>query len=208
MDPVEVTRPGISTGSIRFSEFTYCFIRVNPPFDESYKDLCWILSTQTKVKIYNPPSALLNFHEKSFQFRAFSEMVLEEKNLISTCVSESLEIIKEFINFQIKNGIKKFITKPWLGHGEIDIRLWHDRHDLIDYIRISKHKLIIQPFLDEIHTVGDRRVIIINGSVCFTFIRIPPKEGVASNLAQGGSALIRDMTSAQLLLCQRLGVFF
>ena len=87
-----------SKKKIPLNNFNFCFVRKDPPFDESYKDLCWILSAQSKVKIINPAESLLAFHEKALQWRAFSEGVLSSNEIISTCLSSSLEIIEEYCN--------------------------------------------------------------------------------------------------------------
>lgn len=190
-----------------FLEFDYCFIRKDPPFDEFYKDLCWILNSQTKVKIYNPPDALLNFHEKTFPWRAYAEGVIGKENLVSTCVSDSLRCIEDFLKVQFKTGVRQFITKPWLGFAGSDVKLWDDIDALLQYVSSSSNRFMIQPFVQEIRTFGDRRVMLVNGKIHWSFVRMPPPNDVVSNLARGGHALLLDMTEKQLDLCHRVGQF-
>lgn len=190
-----------------FSDFDVCFVRNDPPFDESYKDLCWVLNSQTKVKIYNSPAALLNFHEKTLPWRACAEGVIGKENLIPTCVSGSMSCIEGFLKFQQQSGIQKFVTKPWLGFAGSDVQLWNDVEAMVEYVTSTQHKLMVQPFVEDIRTAGDRRVMLVNGKIHWSFVRLPPKSGIVSNLARGGSALLHDMTDSQINLCHRIGQF-
>lgn len=192
---------------ILFSEFQCCFIRTDPPFDESYKDLCWILNSQTKVKVYNSPAALLQFHEKTFPWRAYSEGVINKENLIPTCVSTSLLCVQSFLKTQQKIGVEKFVTKPWLGFAGSDVLLWDNIGDLLEHVGKSPYTLMVQPLIENIHTVGDRRVMIVDGQIHWSFVRIPSEDAIVSNLARGGTALLSDMTDVQLKLCEKIGKF-
>ncbi|KAB8028140.1 hypothetical protein [Fluviispira multicolorata] len=197
--------------NFQFSEYQYCFIRKDPPFDEEYKDLCWILASQSKVKVLNPPEALLSYHEKALQWRAFSEGILTENNLIPTCVTMDLNVIENFCSQYFELFENGFICKPWLGHGGESVEFFKDKSSLFDFVNKKysgeKEKLMIQPFLKEIYTEGDRRVIVAGGEIICDFIRLPPQGKVASNLAQGGSAVLREMTSEQKALCQKIALF-
>ncbi len=191
---------------IPFAFFAACFVRKDPPFDEDYKNLCWVLTTQSRVKIINPAEALLSFHEKSLHWRAFSEGFLNKNNIIPTCLAHNISIVEEFCKqFSVQ---QKFICKPWLGHGGENISLFENKNLLLEYLRTEKiENYIIQTYLDEIVEVGDRRVIIANGKVVCDFVRIPAQGQVASNLAQGGSAIIREMTWEQNEICVNIGKF-
>lgn len=198
---------------IPLNNFQYCFVRKDPPFDENYKDLCWILSSQSEVKIINPAESLLSYHEKALQWRAFSEGILNKNQIISTCLSSSIEIIEQYCTenqHMLLNGI---ICKPWLGHGGENIELYKNKDELIFALnkffanQKQNTKIMIQPFLPEIYTVGDRRVIVINGTLVGNFVRIPANGKIASNLAQGGNAKIQDMTQEQIIICKNVAAF-
>jgi len=193
--------------AIHFSEFTYCFVRSHPPFDESYKDLCWILNTQKKVKIINSPSALLNFHEKSFHMRALEEGVLKKKNFVPTCLSDSIEIVETFLKEQTETGIQQFVTKPWLGYGGAEVKLWNKHDQVLDIVKNSPEKVLVQPLLENIHTDGDRRVLIVNGKVSCSFVRLPRENSIIANMAYGAYSVLRDMTPEQTQLCDNLAKF-
>ncbi|WP_397599486.1 hypothetical protein [Silvanigrella sp.] len=201
----------INKKKIPIKEFEICFVRKDPPFNENYKDLCWILASQSDVKIINPAEALLSFHEKALQWKAFSDGVLTHEQIIPTCLSSSFEIIEDFCNENkslMKNGI---ICKPWLGHGGESVEYFKTTESLLLNLKnnenLNMSKIMIQPFLEEIHTQGDRRVLIANGVVIGDFVRIPAEGKIASNLAQGGSAILREMTKEQKLICNKIAEY-
>lgn len=198
---------------ILLSNFNYCFVRKDPPFDENYKDLCWILAAQSEVKIINPAETLLAYHEKALQWKAFSEGVLSSDQIIPTCLSSSMEIIEDYCNQNqslLSNGI---VCKPWLGHGGENIELYKNKESLLLALKkiltdqSSLQRVMIQPFLEEIYSEGDRRVLIANGKIIGDFVRLPANGKIASNLAQGGSAVLRNMTHEQTEICQKIATF-
>ncbi|MGY3802773.1 ATP-grasp domain-containing protein [Pigmentibacter ruber] len=198
---------------VSFSFFDYCFIRKDPPFNEEYKDLCWILATQTKVKIINPAEALLAYHEKALHWKALSSGVINKNNVISTCLSEDIFIIENYIKENENLFIEGIVCKPWLGHGGEDVQLFSNLDHLINFLAKHsthnnlKQKYLVQPYLKEIHSEGDRRVIIADGVIIGDFVRIPEKGKIASNLAQGGTAILRDMSNEQIKICESIALF-
>ncbi|WGL61070.1 hypothetical protein QEJ31_05610 [Pigmentibacter sp. JX0631] len=198
---------------VSFSSFDYCFIRKDPPFNEGYKDLCWILATQTKVKILNPAEVLLAYHEKALHWKALSSGVINKNNVIPTCLSENISIIEKYLKENINLFDDGIICKPWLGHGGEDVQLFTNMNDLIAFLDKQsihnhlKQKYLVQPYLKEIHTEGDRRVLIADGVIIGDFVRIPEHGKIASNLAQGGTAHIREMSKEQIKLCESVGLF-
>lgn len=198
---------------IPLSNFNYCFVRKDPPFDENYKDLCWILASQSGVKIINPAETLLAYHEKALQWRAYSEGVLSNNQIIPTCLSSSIHIIEDYCNQNQSILSKGIVCKPWLGHGGESVDLYKNKEALLVALKnILRNqsvlqKLMIQPFLEEIYSEGDRRVLIANGEIIGDFVRIPASGKIASNLAQGGTAMIREMTLEQREICQKVAIF-
>jgi glutathione synthase len=227
--PIELE--GISTQELKLSprqgaalelltSFTHVFVRKDPPFNEEYKDLCWLLASQNQVPVLNSAESLLNFHEKTLHLRAHAEGVLEDSEVVPTCVSREFSVLRQFVEMHMRwnetdpKSQSGFIVKPWLGHGGEDVQLFKDGKDCIDHLAslagnqsLLSQRIIVQPFLPEIHTEGDRRVIIANGEVVCDFVRLPAAGKIAANLAQGGSAILADMSSQQKNLCARLARF-
>ncbi len=189
----------------KFFEYDFCFIRKDPPFDESYKDLCWLLSAQNKVKVINDPKVLLAFHEKCLHWLALEEDVLSSDEVIPTCLTQNKKILEHF--FSKFSNHQQFIVKPWLGYGGQNITLLNDKTQVFDFMSLQHGLSLVQPFIENISTVGDRRVLIANGDVVGDFVRLPQAGSIASNLAQGGKAVLQSMTPSQVQLCDKIAKF-
>ncbi|WP_338635968.1 hypothetical protein [Spirobacillus cienkowskii] len=193
--------------------FNICFVRKDPPFNEEYKDLCWILASQKEVPTINSADTLLTYHEKALQWRAFSEKIINTHNIIPTCLTSSVEIVEEFCNTNKDILTHGIICKPWLGHGGEDVSLLPNKNELLTILnkkqvnKFLKEKVLIQPYLPEIHSEGDRRVIIVKGKVIASFVRFPSRGKIASNLAQGGKPVIKEMSKEQKNICEKLAKF-
>jgi glutathione synthase len=218
------------------THFNSVWIRKDPPFDDAYKTLCWKLSMQPKVNCSNSPAALLSFHEKSLPFIARNKGILRDTELVPSCVANSVSTVKHFVLEYIElsklvlnaQGLGlvgstsadplKWIAKPWLGHGGNSVQLFQDANDLFSFLEGSlpgsfadsnkvTENWIVQPFLTEIFTEGDRRVFFVKGKVVCDFVRFPGKGKIAANLAQGGTAKLVPLTAYQVELIQRIGAF-
>lgn len=194
------------------SQFGHAFVRKDPPFNEEYRDLCWLLAVQNKTHVYNDASALLTFHEKALQWRAFAEDVFSADNLVPTCMTGKIDAIEEFCSRYGSTCDDKFVVKPWMGHGGEDIHFSSTSDDVLRYVKslnydLNANKLMVQPFLKNIHSDGDRRVLIAAGEVVGDFVRLPAAGQIESNLAQGGRAESRPMTDKQIHLMKRLAQF-
>lgn len=198
---------------IDFEEFDFCFVRKDPPFDDEYKDLCWILASQNKVAIVNSAESLLKYHEKSLHWKAFSDGILKEENIIPTCLSQSIEVLSEFCDSEAFSKTKKIICKPWLGYGGEDVLLFENKSEFMHWMKKKKSsskkmpRVLVQPCIEEISTCGDRRIIVAGGEIICHFVRMPPSGQVISNIARGGSAVLSPMTQEQEDICKRLAKY-
>lgn len=228
-DPIRITKASTESieskpeaGLVQLKTFDFAFVRKDPPFDDKYCDLCWLLASQTSTKVVNSAESLLTFHEKAVQWRAAAEGYLSDANLVPTCVSSVEQDFEDFAALQTKQAqllsdaaskknLLRFVLKPWLGHGGEDIHLCDSSQSVIETFRKFRHadneKWMLQPFLPEVTEAGDRRVLLVCGEVVGSFVRIPAKGRIESNLAQGGRAEAIPMTASQVEVMKRLGKF-
>lgn len=181
-------------------------IRPDPPFDIQYISLCWFLDTLAqRVVISNPPRALVQHHEKLTPWQMVDEGVIPSSALVPTCVTRSRAPLAAFA---AELPVPEYwIVKPWLGYGGNGV----ERYATLDEAALAVDALgvpqMVQPFLPEIFTEGDRRVLIVEGRVEGHIVRLPAAEGFRANLAQGGSAVDRPMSTAQAQLCEKIGQY-
>lgn len=196
------TLPELTDEKTRFiRDFNAVLIRKDPPFDESYLKLCWLLTPlEEKIFMLNRPSILLRNHEKMIPFEAVAAGMLSEEDVIPTFISDP-EGTRAFL---AKDKVRA-VHKPFLGFGGNDVKLVESSKDL-DRVLANPGRELIQPFQEEI-VHGDRRVLFLNGEVIGHFVRMPPPKSFLSNLAQGGNAVSRPLDSIEDRLMRKLGLF-
>lgn len=200
---------------LSLSEFERTLIRKDPPFDENYTDLCWILSQGDPRKIINNPRSLLVFHEKLTPWQLCAEGIIPQHMMVPTLVSQDVAKIVTFAQEQWEHcssflsalpGFTEFenfefqiLCKPWRGHGGRGIQTFGSLDTMRAWLSAESKKplletpIIVQPFLPQITRDGDRRVFIVNGQVAFQFVRRPAPGRVEANLAQGGTASLEHL---------------
>ncbi len=202
----EKALPELATTSeeLPITSFNGVWIRKDPPFDQNYVALCWLLALEEKnVSMLNAPSLLLRYHEKMLPFEALQADFLTAEDLIPSYLEtgEERRIPPSFPEGAV-------ISKPWLGHGGRDVELWPNLQEAFDSpLHGLEPYTIYQHFVPNIQECGDRRVIFINGEYCGDFVRIPQEGSIRANLAQGAEAVARPMNPKEERLTQKVGNF-
>lgn len=194
-------------GTQELHTFDAVFIRKDPPFDQAYTSLCWMLQLEPNTHFINPPGALLSFHEKTLQFAALASGILSEDEVMPAVVSRSATVVSEALRSWASAGDQHgFIIKPWLGYGGRGVRFCKTVEDALSvYAEESKNALVIvEPYEPAIITTGDVRVIIARDRVLGCFARRPSAGKIASNLAQGGTAHPHTLNRSQLKTIEKL----
>ncbi len=189
-----------SAGTLRVRDLQGVFIRKDPPFDQSYVRVCWLLALEEeRVVQFNRASLLLRYHEKLLPLEGLAQGMLAPSDLIPTFIGAHPEAEKYFE----ANHTAQVVTKPFLGFGGRDVVL--QKTEAYRGKGATLGDCFIQPFADEVLSSGDRRVIFLDGKAIGNFVRMPAKGGFVSNLAQGGSALSVPMSADELKLCDKVG---
>lgn len=192
--------PAASTGgTIAVRDFQGVFIRKDPPFDESYLRMCWLLALEeNRVVMFNRPSLLLRYHEKLLPLEGLAQGYLSPDDLIPTFIGGRDRAAEHFE----RTKAPKVVTKPFLGFGGRDVELC----DTAVFRGDRSHPdSFFQPYLPEVTTSGDRRVLYVGERVLGHFVRLPPKGGFVSNLARGGSAHREPIPAGQEKLAKKVG---
>lgn len=204
----------------RLSDYQRVFIRKDPPFDEGYTELCWFLHQMHAHRVINAPLALLSHHEKMLPYTLTQAGVVPDYMVVPSFVAQNHEHLVSGAEQLFDEATRlspilahspsappplfKVLIKPWRGHGGRDIHVFDSVAQLKSWLstaqgasRTMTHsgRWILQPFLPEIFTHGDRRVFVANGRVVFDFVRRPADGKVEANLAQGGSAHLEPLPS-------------
>jgi glutathione synthase len=186
------------------------FIRSDPPFDEAYLNLTWILSFAEAqgVRIVNSTKGLREANEHLYGLH-FPE--LSPASLITS----DKEQVVDFVEKHQGNAV----AKPIDGHGGFGVvRLIQDdpnMHALIDMLSFEgKTPFLVQEFIAS-DRPGDKRLLMVDGVLKGVVRRIPPETDFRGNLHIGGRAEACDITQAdrtiEAMMAPRLkkdGLFF
>lgn len=174
----------------KINYFKKIFIRKDPPFDNDYLNLTFILQNAKNfnVEIINDPISIRNQNEKL-------SILLFKKLIPPTIVSSK---IYEIINFIKKE--KKVILKPLDGMAGNGIFLVtpidKNINVILETVTNNGKKIIMaQKYIPEI-LKGDKRIIVIKGKpIPYSLARIPLKGETRANLAKGGQAKAQKLTT-------------
>jgi glutathione synthase len=188
-------------------------VRTDPPFNDQYRNLCWTLSLiPNQRKIWNAPKALLTLHEKLLPYAALQLGILSASQIAPTLqfnLGNSLHSAKDFLGqLSSQNKHKSgFVVKPFDGHGGNGIQFFNTDSEVLSFLNEVKTSVLIQPMLPEVKSTGDKRIFVSGGKLMFAFSRLPAENKIASNLAQGGRAILCELTPNQKLISEKLAAW-
>ena len=186
--------------NVDLENFSAIFIRQDPPYDMKYISNTYLLEKLKKPMVINNPSELRNFPEKHIMMN-FPDLTP------STIISSDVEVLIKFIE---KNN--EVILKPAYGNGGLGIvKVDASKRNLTNFLskyinQFSNNPIIAQRFLKN-YIRGDKRVILINGNVKGSVLRVPKKNSIKANFHAGGNALKTSLSVKEKLICQKIKNF-
>jgi len=172
--------------------------RKDPPVDAIYKIICQKFSKLPKniLQVNNPQyTATLSEHQLPLQYKEFSA-----DTYVCSSYSEFQNAFEQIENKRVVikpegdfagNGIR-FEVKALLNEAKLK-EIWNS------YL---KKPVIIQPYLKEIQSIGDLRILCFNKKILGSLLRKPAPGQELANLHQGGSGHKGNPSPKQLLACQ------
>jgi len=180
---------------IELAEFSFIFLRQDPPFNMHYITSTYLLDCLPKNTIViNNPTAVRNCTEKILPFR-FKEF------MPPTLISQKVDDINIFLNIH-----KDIITKPLYGNGGEGIHRSKEGY-LNGLDTVSEYfemPIMAQKYIPEI-IEGDRRIIFIDGEYVGSVARIPSKGSIKANFHAGGVAKKTDLVYRDKEIVQVIG---
>ena len=177
---------------LNLSKAKFILMRQNPPFNMDYISATFLLERVSKeTQVINNPFAVRNMPEKLCS--------IDFLNLMPPSLfTKSFEEIEKF-----KKKHKKIVIKPTHGYGGKNILFINKslvKKKIIKYIK-KHHEIMAQKFIPQIKN-GDKRIFIIGGVIKGAIKRIPKKNSIVSNLAQGGRAVETSLTSKEIKIAK------
>ena len=172
------------------SFFKKIFIRKDPPFDDDYLNLTYLLdhAVQEGTNVINNPSSIRNHNEKlsilNFQEITPPTIVTSNASDVVNFLKIHEKIVLKPINGMAGNGI--FVID------ELDKNI----NSILETSTVNDTKVMMaQKYIPDI-IEGDKRIIIIKGEpLPFCLARIPDGKDFRANLAKGGTGIAKKLTA-------------
>ena len=172
------------------SFFKKIFIRKDPPFDDDYLNLTYLLdhAVQEGTDVINHPSSIRNHNEK-MSILNFQEIIPP------TIVTSNASDVVNFLKIHEKIVLKPINGMAGNGIFVID-ELDKNINSILETSTVNDTKVMMaQKYIPDI-TEGDKRIIIIKGEpLPFCLARIPDGKDFRANLAKGGTGIAKKLTA-------------
>ncbi len=195
-DWVDVTPMGVKP----LSAFDIILMRKDPPFDMEYIYATYALELAERegVIVANKPQSLRDANEKFFTLN-FPQCCPE------TLVSRDIQRLRGF--YQQHRNV---IFKPLEGMGGRAVfHVNDDARNLSVILEVLTQggtvSIMAQQYIPEISTLGDKRILLINGEpVPFALARIPLAGELRGNLAAGATGRVVEITTRDRWICAEI----
>ncbi len=184
------------------------FVRNDPPFDPQYLLNTWLLDRLPKnIPVINSPHGLRTVNEKVWAAQ-FTQLVPP------TLIGRKSAALLDFLSLH-----KDIVAKPTDGFGgvgvfHINLRDKNAQVILETLTQRWRKDVILQKYLPESQN-GDKRILLLNGDVLGTIIRLHSQDDHRNNLFAGGTPMSAEITKRDLEIVsvlrphlQRLGLYF
>ena len=185
--------------NILLEKFDFILVRQDPPFNMNYITATHLLEKIKSVtKILNNPASIRNCPEKLF--------VMDFYHLMPpTTITKNNSDLEFFLKLH-----KKAVIKPLFGNGGKDVFLLDHKDPnkkvIIEKLLLDGEHLIIQKFLKKV-SLGDKRILFIDGNPVGAINRVPNKNEIRANLHIGAKPKKIKLTKRDLKLCDEVGPF-
>ena len=184
--------------TVDLAEVDVVLLRQDPPFDLAYITSTHLLELlPPEVLVVNDPASVRNAPEKLF--------VMQFPHLMPpTLISRDKKAIEAF-----RETHGEVVMKPLYGHGGAAVfkiaRKDPNFGSLYDLFATSfREPFVVQRFLPKV-SLGDKRIILIDGVASGAVNRVPAEDDIRSNMVRGGAAAATEFTPREKEICAAIG---
>lgn len=176
------------------TSYDFVFMRLPRPISDDY--ILWIEETFSNAVIVNRPSGIIKTSTKAFLLN-FPSVCAEMKLCYS--VSDVMEMVNRY----------PIVLKPlkeYGGRGLLKIDRAHiddgiELHDTAAYLlsisdQIASDGYLAMKYLKNV-SEGDKRILVVNGKIMASSLRLPKEGSWLCNVAQGGKSVSTEVTERE-----------
>jgi glutathione synthase len=176
-------------------------MRKDPPFDMEYIVATYVLqrAEDQGAVVVNRPQGLRDVNEKAF-LAWFPSCV--PPTLISRSLKEMRAFVEEHGKVVVKpldlmGGQSVFVTDPEDGNHNVILET---------ITKQGTHYAMVQQYLPEIASSGDKRIILIDGQpIPLALARIPSPGDHRGNIVAGARIEVCPLTDREIWICEQIG---
>jgi glutathione synthase len=199
-DPVHWFDPG-EVAVTPLDDMDVILMRKDPPFDMNYIFATYILQRAEEhgAVVVNRPQSLRDANEKTF-------LAWFPNCAPPTLISRSLEEMRAFISehhqvvvkpLDLMGGQSVFVTGAEDGNRNVILETITQR---------GTRYAMVQKYLPEIVSSGDKRIILIDGqAIPMALARIPSPGDHRGNMVAGARIEVRPLTDREMWICEQIG---
>ncbi len=185
------------------SELDVLFLRSPPPLQHDVMQL--LSSVEDKVFIINSLRGQLLGSSKLYTLN-FQDVI--PKSHVSRDPFRLRKVIDDFGGAMVMKPLRSFGGR---GVIKVSSKDPENLNSLIDfYLRSDepyprREPIMVQEYLEAVHTEGDVRIMMLNGQYLGSYCRMPDDTDFRANISAGGSALAHQMTPMEENICSLIG---
>jgi glutathione synthase len=178
----------------KVGDYAVILNRKDPPVDDFFIQHAhkWTHAPKSILQINDPLSAIsYSEHELPMRYPNYA---------VPTNITNSLQELVHAARKLFTSGCNEIVLKPWAtcsGMG-VEFLKESDQDQFEHYQKKWGPKIIVQPFLHEITTLGDLRILVFNEKVLGSVMRVPKPGSKLANLHQGASSRAHTPSKHQL----------
>lgn len=144
-----------------------------------------LVQYESRRIFYNRPTVQLAYRDKSYLEKLRGTGLIPE-SLFTSSPHKLFDFMREL-------G-EKIVIKPIFGYGGEGVKSFEkeEYNEAVDYLDSllldGQRRAVVQRFLPEIYTEGDKRVVVVDGDVIGAILRKPKTGDFRANIHSGGSA--------------------
>lgn len=173
--------------------FDVLFLRIDYPIN---KQLLINLDSKYKGLIINHPIGTLKTGSKGYlvNFNDLTPKTFVTSSLDEiTTISNKMDIVVKPLRNYGGKGLIRLGNNNYIGS---KISSYSDSLEEIKELLEKEHQVIVNEYLYNVDK-GDKRIIVVNGTILGAMLRLPEKDNWLCNLKQGGRYVATSITSEE-----------
>jgi len=187
---------------IDFTHYNVIFLRIDQPIETSF--LQNLKNRNKDIVFINDPIGMIKTNSKDFllNFSKFTPNILlvDSFQKIKQLSLEKEIVIKPLRAYGGKGISKINHNSCFIENNEVSLKTFEEH---INQLLFFDNKVLVMDYLKNVNQ-GDKRILIVNGEILGTLLRIPISSSWICNLSQGAKMARSEPTNDELKIIEEI----